>query len=104
MFLVYPTPIVPFETVAMKDSLSYQDVPIEIFYRYNSHVRVYQLRFSIFRIEGWEKKVISVKVLWRSQSVEWATWEAEAFKKSKYPYIFPSNPNQDWGNISVSFF
>ncbi|WMV29128.1 hypothetical protein MTR67_022513 [Solanum verrucosum] len=60
-----PASIVPLESVAVKDSLSYEDVPVEI--------------------------LDSVKVLWRSQSVEGATWEAEAAMKSKYPHLFPSD-------------
>ncbi|WMV24149.1 hypothetical protein MTR67_017534 [Solanum verrucosum] len=72
-----PASIVPLETVAVKDSLSYEDVPFEILDR-----QVRRLR---------NKEVASVKVLWRSQSVEGATWEAEAAMKSKYPHIFPSD-------------
>ncbi|WMV26396.1 hypothetical protein MTR67_019781 [Solanum verrucosum] len=64
-------------SVAMKDSLSYEDVPIEILDR-----QVRRLR---------NKEVASIKVLWRSQSVEGATWEAEAAMKSKYPHLFPSS-------------
>ncbi|WMV32759.1 hypothetical protein MTR67_026144 [Solanum verrucosum] len=42
---------------------------------------------------GWlrNKEFASVKVLWRSQSVEGATWEAEAAMKAKYPHLFPSD-------------
>ncbi|WMV53573.1 hypothetical protein MTR67_046958 [Solanum verrucosum] len=67
--------IVPLESVAVKDSLSYEDVPVEILDR-----QVRRLR---------NKEVASVKVLWRSQSVEGATWEAKAAMKSKYPHLFP---------------
>ena len=59
-----PTAIVPLECVVVKDSFSYEDVPVEIFER-----QVRKLR---------NKEVTLVKVLWRSQSVEEATWEAEA--------------------------
>ena len=38
------------------------------------------------------KEVASVKVLWMSQSVEGATWEAEAAMKVKYSHLFPSIP------------
>ncbi|WMV13765.1 hypothetical protein MTR67_007150 [Solanum verrucosum] len=38
-----------------------------------------------------KKEVASVKVFWRSQSVEGATWEAEAALKAKYPHLFPSD-------------
>ncbi|WMV45946.1 hypothetical protein MTR67_039331 [Solanum verrucosum] len=72
-----PASIVPLESVAMKNSLSYEDVPVEILDR-----QVRRLR---------NKEVASVKVLWRSQSVEGATWEAEAAMKSKYPHLFPSD-------------
>ena len=48
--------IVPLESMAVKDNLSYEDVLVEILDR---HVR--RLR---------NKEVTSVKVLWRSQSIE----------------------------------
>ncbi|WMV44463.1 hypothetical protein MTR67_037848 [Solanum verrucosum] len=67
-----PASIVPLESVAVKDSLSYEDVPVEILDR-----QVRRLR---------NKEVASVKVLWRSQSVEGATWEAEAAMKSKFRF------------------
>ncbi|WMV24288.1 hypothetical protein MTR67_017673 [Solanum verrucosum] len=69
--------IMPLESVAVKDSLSYEDVPVEILDR-----QVRRLR---------NKEVASVKVLWRSQSVERATWEAKAAMQSKYPHRFPSD-------------
>ncbi|WMV18763.1 hypothetical protein MTR67_012148 [Solanum verrucosum] len=37
------------------------------------------------------KEVASIKVLWRSQSVEEATSEVEAAMKAKFPHLFPSN-------------
>ncbi len=63
--------------MAVKDSLSYEDVPVEILDR-----QVKRLR---------NKEVSSVKVWWRSQSVEGATWEREAAMKAKYPYLCPSD-------------
>ncbi|XP_069148201.1 uncharacterized protein [Solanum lycopersicum] len=72
-----PASIVPLENVAVNDSLSYEDVLVEILER---QVR----RFR-------NKEVASVKVSWRSQSIEGATWEAEAATKAKYPYLFPSD-------------
>ena len=47
--------VVPLETVAVKDSLSYEDVPVEILDR-----QVRRLR---------NKEVASVKVWWRNQPV-----------------------------------
>ncbi|WMV51105.1 hypothetical protein MTR67_044490 [Solanum verrucosum] len=85
-----PTSIVPLESVAVKDSLSYEDVQVEILDR-----QVRRLR---------NKEVASVKVLWRSQSVEGATWEAEAALKSKYPHLFTSDYIPAWGNSSSSVF
>ncbi|KAK4709708.1 hypothetical protein R3W88_004221 [Solanum pinnatisectum] len=72
-----PASIVPLESVAVKDSLSYEDVPVEI------------LDHQVRRMRN--KEVASVKVLWRSQSIQGATWEAEAAMKSKYPHLFPSD-------------
>ncbi|WMV54674.1 hypothetical protein MTR67_048059, partial [Solanum verrucosum] len=51
--------IVPLGSVAVNDSLTYEDVPVEIFDR---QVR----RFR-------NKQVASVKVLWKSQFIERAT-------------------------------
>ena len=48
-----PASIVPLESVAVKDSLFYEDVPVDILDR-----QVRRLR---------NKEVASVKVLWRSQ-------------------------------------
>ena len=72
-----PASIVPLGSVVVKDSLSYADVPVETLDR-----QVRRLR---------NKEVSSVKVLWRSQFVEGATWEAKAAMKDKYPYLFPSD-------------
>ncbi|WMV09014.1 hypothetical protein MTR67_002399 [Solanum verrucosum] len=69
--------VVPLESVAVKDSLSYKDVPAEILDR-----QVRRLR---------NKEVALVNVWWRSQSVEGASWEAEAAMKAKYPHLFPSD-------------
>ena len=67
----------PLDSVAVKDSLSYEDVPVEILDR------------QVRRLKN--KEVASVKVLWRSHTVEGATSEAEAAIKAKYPYLFPSD-------------
>ena len=72
-----PPSIVPLDSVAVKDSLSNENLPIKILDR---HVR--RLR---------NKEVASVKVLWRSQPVEGAIWEEEASMKAKYPHLFTSD-------------
>ncbi|WMV24711.1 hypothetical protein MTR67_018096, partial [Solanum verrucosum] len=66
-----PTSIVPLKSVVVKDCLTYEVVPVEILDR-----QVRRLR---------NKEVASVKGLWRSQSVERATWEVEAAMKDKCP-------------------
>ncbi|WMV41126.1 hypothetical protein MTR67_034511 [Solanum verrucosum] len=72
-----PASVVSLETMAIKYSLSYEDVPVEILDR-----QVRRLR---------NKEVASFKVWWRSQSIEGATWEAEEAMKAKYPHLFPSD-------------
>ena len=74
------TSIVPLEGLEMKGNLSYEEVPIEILDR-----QVKRLR---------NKEVASVKVLWRNNLVESATWEAEAHMKSRYPHLFLATPIQ----------
>ncbi|WMV23933.1 hypothetical protein MTR67_017318 [Solanum verrucosum] len=69
--------IIPLESVDVKDSLTYEDVPVEIPDR-----QIRRLR---------NKEVASVKVLWWSQSVEGATWEIEAAIKAKYLHLLPSD-------------
>ena len=72
-----PASIEPLESVAVKDSLSYEDVPVEI------------IDHPVRRLRN--KEVSLVKVLWRTQYVVGATWEAEAAMKAMYPYLFPSD-------------
>ena len=50
-----PASIVPLQSVGVKDSLSYEDLPVKILDR-----QVRRLR---------NKEVASVKILWRSQSI-----------------------------------
>jgi len=64
-----PASIVPLESVAVKDRLTYEEVLVQILDR------------EIRRLRN--KGVTLVMVLWRSQSVEGDTWEAEAAMKAK---------------------
>ncbi|WMV46654.1 hypothetical protein MTR67_040039 [Solanum verrucosum] len=73
-----PISIVSFESLCIKDSRSYEEDPVEIF-----DWQLWKLR---------NKKVSSVRVLWRNQLIEGATWEAEANMISRYPDLFPSIP------------
>src|SRR5687767_9069646 len=69
--------IVPLQDVTIEENLSYEEVPVEILDR-----QVKRLR---------KKEIASVKVLWRNQYIESATWEAEEDMKKCYPYLFPTN-------------
>ncbi|WMV38472.1 hypothetical protein MTR67_031857 [Solanum verrucosum] len=76
-----PSLIIPTESIEIKDSLSYEEIPVQILDR-----QVHKLR---------TKEVTSVKVLWRNQFVEEATWEAEEDMKKRYPPLFESGENVD---------
>ncbi|WMV25416.1 hypothetical protein MTR67_018801 [Solanum verrucosum] len=58
-----PSLIILTKDIGIKDSLSYEEISVQILDR-----QVQKLR---------TKEVASVKVLWRNQFVEEATWEAE---------------------------
>ena len=68
-------------SVEIKDNLSYEEVPVQILDRQVRRLRT--------------KDVTSVKVLWRNQFVEEATWEAEEDMKKRYPHLFESGGNAD---------
>ncbi|WMV50309.1 hypothetical protein MTR67_043694 [Solanum verrucosum] len=77
-----PSLIIPMEDIVIKDSLSYEEIPIQILDR-----QVRKLR---------TKEVTSVKVLWRNKFIGEATWEAEEDMKKTYPHLLESRevPNQ----------
>ncbi|WMV50136.1 hypothetical protein MTR67_043521 [Solanum verrucosum] len=58
-----PSLIIQIEDIGIKDSLSYEEIPVQILDRQVRKLRI--------------KEVASVKVLWRNQFVEEATWEAK---------------------------
>ncbi|KAF3640967.1 V-type proton ATPase catalytic subunit A [Capsicum annuum] len=64
----------PVRDIGISNSLSYEEVPIEI------------LDWQVRRL--WTKDVTSVKVLQRNHKVEEATWEAKEDTKFKYPFLF----------------
>ncbi|XP_070045161.1 uncharacterized protein [Nicotiana tomentosiformis] len=66
--------IVSVETIEVSKELSYEEIPVVILDR-----QVQKLR---------NKQIASVKVLWRNQQVEEATWEVENEMKEKYPHLF----------------
>ncbi|WMV41123.1 hypothetical protein MTR67_034508, partial [Solanum verrucosum] len=73
----HSTSVLPLKSVVVKDSLSNEEVPVEILDR-----QVRRLR---------NKEVASMKVWWRIQSIDGATWEVEAAMMAKYPHLFPSD-------------
>ncbi|WMV09194.1 hypothetical protein MTR67_002579 [Solanum verrucosum] len=64
-----PSLIIPTEDTGIKDSLSYEGVPVQILERQFRKLRT--------------KEVAFVKVLWRNPFVEEATWEAEEDMKKR---------------------
>ncbi|XP_070029986.1 uncharacterized protein [Nicotiana sylvestris] len=69
-----PSLVVPTEIIGVKDSMSYEEIPVAILDRQIRKLRT--------------KEIASVKVLWRNQMIEEATWEAEEDMKSRYPHLF----------------
>ncbi|KAK4734358.1 hypothetical protein R3W88_008619 [Solanum pinnatisectum] len=82
-----PSLIIPTENIEIKNSLSYEEISVQILDR-----QVRKLR---------TKEVASVKVLWRNQFLEEATWEAEEDMKKRYPNLFESGENADQGTNSL---
>ncbi|KAH0657753.1 hypothetical protein KY289_026501 [Solanum tuberosum] len=76
-----PSLILPTESIRIKNSLSYEEIPVLILDRQVRRFRT--------------KDVASVKVLWRNQFVEEDTWEAEEDMNKRYPYLFESGGNAD---------
>ncbi|WMV19676.1 hypothetical protein MTR67_013061 [Solanum verrucosum] len=79
--------IIPTEDIGIKDSLSYEEIPVRILDR-----QVLKLR---------TKEVAPVKVFWRNQFVEEATWEAEEDMKKRYPHLFEPGEIPDQGTNSL---
>ncbi|KAK6150843.1 hypothetical protein DH2020_015775 [Rehmannia glutinosa] len=73
-YVANPSHILTNEPIKLKTNLSYEEIPVEILLR-----EIKKLR---------NKEIPLVKVLWRSQSVEEATWEIEDEMKAKYPNLF----------------
>ncbi|XP_070056177.1 uncharacterized protein [Nicotiana tomentosiformis] len=69
-----PSLIVPIDTIEVNKELTYEEILVVILDK-----QVRKLR---------NKEIASVKVLWRNQQVEEATWEAEEEMKKKYPNLF----------------
>ncbi|KAK6145314.1 hypothetical protein DH2020_022134 [Rehmannia glutinosa] len=69
-----PSHVVNYETIELDRQLSYKEKPVAVLDR---------------KVKGLRNKEIPlVKVLWRNQSVEKATWEREDEMRAKYPDLF----------------
>ncbi|KAI5339250.1 hypothetical protein L3X38_018522 [Prunus dulcis] len=69
-----PSHILEHQPVELEEDLSYEEQPVQILDRKEQMLR--------------SRSIPVVKVLWRSQTVEEATWEPEAQMRAKYPYLF----------------
>ncbi|XP_048502713.1 uncharacterized protein LOC125498530 [Beta vulgaris subsp. vulgaris] len=71
-----PSHVIPIESVSIEQNMTFEERPVQILDRQNRALR---------------RKVIPlVKVLWRSQKYEEATWETEESMRLKYPELFVS--------------
>ncbi|XP_070031965.1 uncharacterized protein [Nicotiana tomentosiformis] len=73
-FMGDPSLVVPTKIIGVKYSLTYKEILVSILDR--------QIRKLI------TKEIASMKVYWRNQKVEMATWEAEEDMKSRYYHLF----------------
>ncbi|KAK6122217.1 hypothetical protein DH2020_044045 [Rehmannia glutinosa] len=73
-YVANPTHILTNEPIELKTDLSYEEILVRILLR-----EVKKLR---------NKEIPLVKVLWRNQSIEDATWEREDEMRAKYPNLF----------------
>ena len=69
-----PSHVLSIEPVDLREDLSYSEEPVQILDRKNQVLRT--------------KVIPLVKVLWRSHSVEEATWETEESMRRDYPHLF----------------
>ncbi|KAK6139030.1 hypothetical protein DH2020_027228 [Rehmannia glutinosa] len=73
-YVVNPSQILTNEPIELKTDLIYEEIPVGILL-----LEVKKLR---------NKEIPLVKVLWRNQSIEEATWEREDEMRPKYPDLF----------------
>ncbi|XP_070013958.1 uncharacterized protein [Nicotiana sylvestris] len=72
-----PSHVLEFTSVQLDKDLSYVEEPVAIL-----DMQVRKLR---------SKDIASVKVQWRGQPVEEATWETERDMRSRYPHLFTTS-------------
>ena len=71
-----PSTVTSVETLPIQEDLSFEETPVQILDRKSKVLR--------------NKTIPLVKVLWRGQKYEEATWETETDMRSRYPYLFDS--------------
>ncbi|XP_070009804.1 uncharacterized protein [Nicotiana sylvestris] len=69
-----PFAIMPIEAIEVNKELSYEEILVAILDR------------QVLKLKN--KEIASIKVLWRNQQVEEATWDAEEEMRKKYPHLF----------------
>ena len=73
-YIADPSHILKDQPIQLKENLTYEEHPVEIQDRRDQVLR--------------NKVIPLVKVLWRSHTVEEATWELEAQMRRQYPQLF----------------
>ncbi|CAL1356561.1 unnamed protein product [Linum trigynum] len=73
-----PTHIVRLEDIQLDSDMTYTEEPVGIIDRQDKELR--------------RKKFPMVKVVWRNQGIEAATWEIEEDMRKKYPELFLDIP------------
>ncbi|XP_070017066.1 uncharacterized protein [Nicotiana sylvestris] len=68
--------VLNFGTIQLDESLGYDEEPVAIVDRQDRQLR--------------SKRISAVKVQWRGQPVDEATWESEEDIQSRYPHLFSS--------------
>ena len=81
-YIADPSHVLSHESIEVGDDLTYLERPMQILNRV-----VWSLR---------RKEVPLVKVLWRSQWYEKATWEPEAVMREQYPKLFEGTSLQTY--------
>ena len=69
-----PSHVLETQSVQVKEDLSYEEVPVQILDKKEQVLR--------------NKSIPLIKVLWRSHTIEEATWESEEQMKRQYPHLF----------------
>ncbi|KAL6137810.1 hypothetical protein ACLB2K_063099 [Fragaria x ananassa] len=73
-YIADPSHVLQEQPLSLKKELTYEDEPVQILDRNEQVLR--------------NKTIPLVKVLWRNQQIEEATWELEEQMKQQYPYLF----------------